>query len=84
MLVRITALTLALVFLAACSGGPEARKAKRYADHLLCPEERPQVCTMEYVPVCALLENGRSKEYASACSACADRDVVSYSPAACP
>ncbi len=84
MLVRFTALTLALVFLAACSGGPEAREAKRYADHQLCPEERPQLCTMEYDPVCALLDNGRRKEYASGCSACSESEVVSYSPGACP
>jgi hypothetical protein len=84
MRVGITLLVLALVFVAGCSGGPEARKAKRYAEHQLCPQQRPEVCTMEYMPVCALLQNGRRKEYASACSACSDTDVVSYEPDACP
>ena len=84
MRVRITVLTLVLAFLAGCSGGPEAREARRYAEHQLCPEQRPEVCTMEYAPVCALLENGRREEFASACNACSDKEVVGYDPDACP
>lgn len=77
-------LALVIVSLGACAGGPEARKAKRYAEHQQCPEQRPQLCTMEYMPVCALLENGRRKEYASACNACSDTEVIGYNPDACP
>ena len=84
MLLRTAVLTPLFLSLVACTGGPEAREARRYAEHQLCPEQRPQVCTMEYMPVCALLESGRKKEYASACNACADGDVISYTPDACP
>ncbi len=49
-----------------------------------CPEPRPQVCTMEYAPVCATLSGGVVKEYASACNACADTAVQGYVSGPCP
>lgn len=49
-----------------------------------CTEPRPQVCTMEYAPVCANLTGGAVKEYASACNACADDTVVGYVSGPCP
>jgi len=48
-----------------------------------CSDPRPQICTMEYVPVCASLKNNTTKTYASGCSACADKKVISYSPGDC-
>jgi hypothetical protein len=77
-------LLLSLAFIVGCASGPETRNAERYADHQLCPQERPQVCTMEYNPVCARLEDGRNKEFPSACSACSQAEVVAYKPDACP
>jgi len=38
---------------------------------------------MEYMPVCAELDNGAEQEYASKCNACADIAVVSYRPERC-
>ena len=81
---RSALLTLAMCSVAACSVGPDERKARPYAEHQLCPQERSQVCTREYAPVCALLENGHNKEYANACGACADSAVVGYKPVPCP
>lgn len=49
----------------------------------LCKEPRPQVCTMEYVSVCARIEGGSAKTYSSGCSACADAVVKSYKSKAC-
>ena len=48
-----------------------------------CVEPRPQICTMDYTPVCAELVNGEVKTYSNGCSACADATVVSHRPAAC-
>jgi len=48
-----------------------------------CPKIRPQVCTMEYIPVCAKLNSSDIKTYASACSACADHKVISYKEGSC-
>jgi len=49
-----------------------------------CLDPRPQICTMEYRPVCAKLSDNSHKTYASACSACADTKVVGHIPQACP
>ncbi|WP_198264957.1 hypothetical protein [sulfur-oxidizing endosymbiont of Gigantopelta aegis] len=49
-----------------------------------CPQERPMMCTMDYMPVCGVNIEGQSKTYANGCGACSDVSVVSYTPAACP
>ncbi len=43
-----------------------------------CTEPRPEMCTQEYLPVCAELKNGTKQTYASGCVACSDANVVSY------
>ncbi|MBO6703216.1 MAG: hypothetical protein JJ921_12845 [Pseudomonadales bacterium] len=43
-----------------------------------CPDERPQVCTMIYAPVCALTEEGERKTFASDCVACGDEAVIGF------
>lgn len=48
-----------------------------------CTEPRPQVCTMQYAPVCAEQVSGGSRTYSSGCNACADDAVASYLPGAC-
>jgi len=53
--------------LAACSSQPETTE---------CPQTRPQVCTMEYNPTCAVLNDGSKREYSSPCNACADDNVA--------
>ena len=75
-----TACAAALVFLlSACAGQtPESSSVTQ------CTEPRPQVCTMEYAPTCAVLIAGGQKEYASACNACADDAVAAYAPGPCP
>ena len=50
----------------------------------LCEEPRPQVCTMEYRPVCANLSDGSVKTYATGCTACSDAKVVSWVEGECP
>ena len=48
-----------------------------------CKEPRPQMCTREYRPVCAKLEDGSMKTYSNGCTACTDPKVVGYVPDAC-
>ena len=48
-----------------------------------CPETRPQMCTREYRPVCAKLEDGSMKTYSNGCTACTDPKVVGHYPGAC-
>lgn len=71
-----------LPLLAACAGQQPSQPAPSLITQ--CPDPRPQVCTMEYAPVCAVLSAGGSREYASACNACADDAVTGYAAGACP
>jgi alkaline phosphatase D len=48
-----------------------------------CPEPRPQICTQDYRPVCAVRQDGSYKTYANGCSACSDPEVTGYREGAC-
>ena len=75
---RIPALAAVLV-LGACATQPETPPLVTQ-----CDSPRPQVCTMEYDPVCARLIAGGSKTYSSPCNACADDAVSGFLRGACP
>ncbi|WP_432454592.1 MULTISPECIES: hypothetical protein [unclassified Agarivorans] len=49
----------------------------------ICQSPRPELCSMQYDPVCAEVA-GKLKEYGNACSACGDVEVNSYQQGACP
>ena len=74
---RAIIMIAAVLVLAACAGSPAPVGTQ-------CSDPRPQVCTMEYNPVCATLVVGGVKQYASGCNACADDAVASYVPDVCP
>ena len=48
-----------------------------------CEEPRPKICTMQYEPVCAMMESGSINTYPSACNACADIAVSAWRPEPC-
>jgi hypothetical protein len=74
------ACTVAVVLLlCACAGQPED-----VSQISQCSDPRPLVCTMQYDPTCAVLTDGKRKEYASACNACADDAVRGYDVGPCP
>jgi len=53
---------------------------------VICLNERPQMCTRIYQPVCALVDTAAGPVWetrASDCTACADREVIGYSASAC-
>ena len=52
-------------------------------DIILCEEPRPQVCTREYDPVCATLQDGTTKTGSTGCTSCSDPQVVGYRKGAC-
>ena len=66
---RLCAIAL-IVLLSACTVQPVANTA--------CTEPRPLVCTMQFLPTCAVLTAGGRKEFASPCTACADAAVTGY------
>lgn len=48
-----------------------------------CASPRPQICTREYMPVCASNKDGETKTYATGCTACSDPEVVYYQDGEC-
>jgi hypothetical protein len=63
-----------------CASNPAEPPA---TDLVACTDPRPQVCTMQYDPVCARIGEGDAAEwktYASDCSACGDAQVSAYRP----
>ena len=78
---------LVIVTLLALVGGCGAGSYQRPIGaelHSTCPNQRPEVCTMEYAPVCALLEKDQRKEYSNFCNACSDEQVKGYIAGPCP
>jgi len=72
-----------VVLLSACATTPHDEPAIAAAAQA-CEEPRPQVCTMDYRPVCANLADGGVKTYSNGCSACGDAAVSSWTEGACP
>lgn len=50
----------------------------------ICEDPRPQVCTMDYRPVCGNLADGDVKTYSNGCGACSDANVTSWVEGECP
>ncbi len=50
---------------------------------VVCSDPRPQVCTMDYTPVCAARDSGETATYANACGACSDQRVIYHLPGSC-
>ena len=69
------------------SGGtaPEenTQEPKNAGSLVLCPEPRPQICTREYRPVCAQMQDGTFKTYSTGCTSCSDPNVIGYRDGAC-
>lgn len=91
-LLRLTALAVSLT---ACTSTNLSTESKTKPELTLCPEQRPQICTMDYRPVCATRDTGvrcvtapcpatEQKTYSNGCSACADVKIIGHIPDECP
>ncbi len=69
--------------LGACaSSSPD--KSMPPAGATLCEDPRPQVCTMDYRPVCGTHQDGSVKTYSNGCGACSNPEVTFWTEGACP
>lgn len=80
-------------FLTACEHSTSTIPPETPLD-TVCEEPRPEMCTMDYRPVCALRDTGircvttpcdsaEWKTYSNACSACSDKDVIGFVEGEC-
>lgn len=92
MLQKFIALILILAMTACASPSKNQQQPIKQAS--ACPENRTQICTREYLPVCATRDTGircitapcPSSEpitFGNACTACADPKVLEYRLGAC-
>ncbi len=72
--------TSSVFFICACSTATNDNKPV-IANQ--CTEPRPQICTAEYLPVCATKTNNETKTYATGCTACGDPEVIHYRSGEC-
>ena len=61
----------------------QASDASDGQNMVACKEPRPQVCTQDYRPVCAVRQDGSFKTYSNGCGACSDPSVNGYREGAC-
>ena len=65
------------------SGELKSRNPMGEQKMVACTEPRPQVCTQDYRPVCAMLHDGGFKTYSNGCNACSDPSVTGYREGVC-
>ena len=74
--------------------GKSEEQQKHRNDFTQCKEPRPEICTREYMPVCATKRTGiqcvttpcpstEEITYATGCTACADPNVIKYKQGPC-
>lgn len=71
------------LFMTACASGPQKKAGDEIHKFTKCENPRPEMCTMDYNPVCGQLKNGRAKTYSNGCSACSDQNVVEHKAGEC-
>ncbi len=85
-MIRLSFKVLMVLMLGACASqtiqpDDDASKA---APRIACQDPRPQICTMDYSPVCGELAGGGSQTFSNGCGACAVSNVDGYKPGECP
>ncbi|MAZ89378.1 MAG: hypothetical protein CL693_17240 [Cellvibrionaceae bacterium] len=61
---------------------PTASKSQA-GQRVQCPSPRPQMCTRQYDPVCAVTSDGLRSTQGNACSACSNAAIVAYIAGEC-
>lgn len=85
---------LIIAAISGCAAADPQPRPQPPADYVACRDPRPQICTREYLPVCAQVDTGKrcvttpcdssvQETRASGCSACSDPKVMGYRKGAC-
>ena len=83
MMKKNTIILIGVLTLGGCAtAGPE--KPMPPAGATICEDPRPEVCTMDYRPVCGTRQDGSVKTYSNGCGACSNPEVVYWVEGACP
>jgi len=77
------ALLATALFLSACAADPQKQPEAAALGMTECENPRPEICTMDYTPVCGQLISGEEKTYANGCSACSVTNVIGYKAGEC-
>ncbi len=78
------AVSVAVILMSGCVSASGSKSRVDSEPLTVCSEPRPQMCTMDYRPVCGELQDGSFKTFSNGCMACADLDVVGYRDGECP
>ncbi len=62
---------------------PDAAPSAPKSEFQVCQDPRPEMCTREYLPVCAHTMTGGLETRPNACVACADTKILGHRPEAC-
>jgi len=76
-----TGLSLALL-LTSCATSTDQEDIRIVGTRCLDP--RPQICTADYQPVCAVLAGGQREVFSNGCNACTNPEVTIWTAGACP
>ena len=79
----ITILVTIAATLAACASGAPTSNIPDTKARIPCTDPRPQMCTMDYQPVCGHLKSDEFKTYSNGCNACSEPTVNGYSKGVC-
>jgi cytochrome c5 len=69
---------LLILLMAGCSNNKTTDPALQ-----LCEEPRPEMCTMQYDPVCGQRQDDSRETYSTGCTACSDASVKGWLPGEC-
>ena len=83
MMIRNVYPILLCLVLVGCAA-PAANQPNPGPNATFCEDPRPEICTMDYRPVCGQLADGSTKTYSNGCGACSDPNVNSWIEGECP
>ena len=63
--------------------GSSQQQGVSEAEVTQCLDPRPQICTLDYRPVCAVLADASRVEFSNGCSACSNPEVTGWVADAC-